>query len=190
MHISRWSESGVDALALGALIGQRFGAREDQQEHLAKWRADADRIVLVVTQTQTASAPLAVCVARLAGPAEFEPLQRAFALAPELAPTTPYGSFQLLACAPSHAQQGYGAALAARALAWLAQRGAALLVGVSWEHGGPDHSGHLFERGGFTRIASSSSFYQTSQAISGQRCPRCAEARCQCVAHLYMRALK
>lgn len=186
MHISPLPDTEVDDLALGELIGQRFGQREDQQEHIAKWRADPQRLILVATLSLAASVPVAVCITRLAEPAEFEPLRSAFELEPALVPDGPYGSFQLLACAPSHQHQGYGAALAIRAMAWLKQRDAQAFVGVSWEHGGPDHSGHLFERGGFVRVASSNRFYQTSQAQSGQRCPRCIGQKCSCVAHLYM----
>ena len=60
-------------------------------------------------------------------------------------------------------------------------------LGVAWEHGGPDGSRSLFQRAGFTCVATSATFYADVYAESGQSCVACAGTPCRCGAMLFVR---
>ena len=106
----------------------------------------------------------------------------------ELPPSLPerIGIFHLSCVHPNWEGQGIGAAFYERRLALLAQRDVPRAAGLAWHRPHTADSRVLFERHGFTRLATVERYYDRFE--DRLNCPDCPE-ECMCTASLYTRSV-
>lgn len=164
-------------------MGQTFGERGDELELLRTWVSQTRRCLRVArVDGQVAG------LGMLTVTAEFDrsTYEQPFGVhLEELVGGEPVALFNQLVVAPGLRQRGVASALGRSMLAWLSGQRAGAALGVSWEHGGPHNSSHLFRRAGFRELGRCPGFYRRFQAESGQRCAVCGPRECSCVALLF-----
>ncbi|MCP4445566.1 MAG: GNAT family N-acetyltransferase [Myxococcales bacterium] len=132
-----YRELTSDYAGLSELFGDTFGVRNDQAALNQKMLEDECCRVLAALENK---ALVGVSVVRIAPPAHELPSYVSFGEAASVLRGRPLGTFNVMAISPSHKRRGIATSLGTQQLAWLRERGAELLLGISWQHGDGDCS--------------------------------------------------
>lgn len=164
------------------LIDSVFAMPLDHKALFLEWLEDANRRVIVGSHRDTVVA-IGVCTLRPVSRAEdyhdfsmdvmqwLEPHPQHIAI------------MNMMAVSPAHRRQGLARRVGQALMVWIRDRDCPVVLGVSWEHGGGHHSGHLFARAGFQRLGTSPTFY--ARVMPELDCPACAHKPCRCPASLF-----
>ena len=170
----------ADIEKTACLIQQIFGFRGDEEVLLRTWQQETHRCVRIAKKGDVIVGLAVLTVAMELDRTKYEtPFRVDLGSIP-----TPVAEFNQILIEPRYRQQGLASQLAASVIEWVSSKSVGYIIGVSWQHGQPGHSGRLFERGGFRKLGECKGFYRQFHEQSAQRCTVC-RGTCNCIAILY-----